>query len=626
MKCVRVAKAGMGRCVMKKWVVFSIGFFSALGMAWNFSGHPEKDVFGVEAKKAEAAEVVAAAPYDPPKPEAAPEHLRNAVMLGHNIMINTRKYAGPYVGNKLNCTNCHFDGGMTKGGKNGGLSLVGVATQYPQYRERAKGIVDLAYRTNSCFVRSMNGKPLPAESKEMVALLTYYQWISKGLLIYEPVSWLGLEPLKSESRPDVQKGSELFQQSCAMCHGKEGQGIGGPPLWGDSSFNDGAGMAAAEKLAAFVHLNMPQGNPDLTVIQALDVAAFVDGRPRPHFTGERRAQDFGKDPGYRDPSGFEPLPVKPPIPQDNPMTPEKIELGKQLYFDPRLSVNGTIACQSCHDVFLSGTSNLPVPVGVYGKIDGDRQDPTVWNAAFKTAQFWDGRAPSLEEQAKGPLFNPVEMGTNPQLLVKRLMEIPGYVSRFKSVFGGENSITVDNAVKAIAAYERTLITPGGPLDRYLEGDGKAIGESARKGMSTVKALGCMSCHFGPNFSGPTQPMGHGFFQKFPIYTDDEYVKKYNLLEDPGRYRVTHKESDKHMWIVQTWRNIALTAPYFNNGTVKDLGTAVEVMAKTELDKAVSRDEGTHILAFFATLTGDFPKQTMPRLPATPGTTLLMEYR
>ncbi len=327
-------------------------------------------------------------------------------------------------------------------------------------------------------------------------------------------------------------------------------------------------------------------------------------------------------------AGFEPLPLTPPIPSDNPMTPAKVELGKQLYFDPRLSTNGTVACQSCHNVTLSGTTNLQVPIGVFGKVDGDRQDPTVWNAAFKTAQFWDGRAPSLEEQAKGPLFNPLEMGTNPDELVKRVKAIPGYVTQLQQVFGGTDPVTVDNIAKAIAAYERTLLTTNGPLDRFLRGETKELSPSpaAQRGMNSVRALGCTACHSGPNFSGPTEPMGQGFFQKFPTFTANEYVGKYKLQVDLGRYDVTHKDSDKNLWVVQTWRNIELTAPYFHNGAVQNLDMAIKVMAKTQLDKDLSEEQAKDILAFFHTLTGEFPAQVLPRLPATDGTTLLMQTK
>jgi cytochrome c peroxidase len=567
--------------------------------------------------------------YNPPAPESAPAEIKDAVMLGYHILKETPKYAGAYVGNALACTNCHFNGGLTKGGKNGGLSLVGVGATYPAYKKREHYAVDLITRTNDCFERSMNGKPLPASSREMTAIVTYYQWISKGLPIYAEIPWLGLPLLKSSHRPNPGAGEKIMAHTCSMCHGSKGEGTpAGPALWGPNSFNNGAGMARLQDFAAFVHLNMPKGNPVLTEGQALDVAAYVTAQPRPHFQ-EKPAAMARVSPKPPAPAGkpvFQPLPRKPPIPKDNPMTRAKVALGKQLYFDERLSINGTVSCQSCHDAMGSGTSPLPVPFGVYGRLDGHRNDPTVWNAAFKTAQFWDGRAPSLEEQAKGPLFTKEEMGTNPETLVTRVKQIPGYAKALKKVFGGQDPVTVDNIVKAIATYERTLITPDGPFDRYLRGNKRAISSRAKQGAKLVHESGCMSCHFGPNFSGPISPMGQGFFQKFPIFTDNEYVTKYKLLEDLGRYKATHEESDKHMFVVQTLRNIAITAPYFNNGSVGDLGTAVLVMAKTELNKDLTKEQVDDILAFFQTLTGKFPKQVMPRVPETPNTTLFMEFK
>ena len=225
--------------------------------------------------------------YNPPSPKEAPANIRDAVMLGYNIMNNTPKYAGKYTGNKLSCTNCHFNGGISKGGKNGGLSLVGVATEYPKFRSRAKKVVDMVFRTNSCFERSMNGKPLPANSKEMVALVTYFQWISRGLPIYEKIPWLGLKHIKSDHKPNFLNGKHIYATTCAACHGVNGFGTKiAPPLWGKGSFNDGAGMSHLANLAAFAHNNMPYHVSNLTETQALDVAAYVTKQSRPHFVSK----------------------------------------------------------------------------------------------------------------------------------------------------------------------------------------------------------------------------------------------------------------------------------------------------------------------------------------------------
>lgn len=225
--------------------------------------------------------------YDPPSPEQAPASIRAAVMLGYNIMNNPQKYAGRYVGDSVSCSNCHFNGGITAGGKNGGLSLVGVTTKYPAYRSRAKAVVDMIFRTNSCFERSMNGKALPANSKQMVALITYFQWISRGLPVYERIPWLGLKHIESRHKPNAAAGKKIFTQTCSACHGMGGQGTKiAPPLWGKYSFNDGAGMSHLQNFAAFVYKNMPYGVANLTPDQALDVAAYVTSRPRPHFNGK----------------------------------------------------------------------------------------------------------------------------------------------------------------------------------------------------------------------------------------------------------------------------------------------------------------------------------------------------
>ncbi|KPJ91977.1 MAG: cytochrome C peroxidase [Gammaproteobacteria bacterium SG8_11] len=320
---------------------------------------------------------------------------------------------------------------------------------------------------------------------------------------------------------------------------------------------------------------------------------------------------------------FDALPEKPPIPKDNPMTEAKIELGKQLYFDPRLSKDGTVSCNSCHNVMASGTDNRPVSVGVDAQ-KGGRSAPTVWNAAFLTTQFWDGRAATLEDQAKGPILNPIEMGMpDPETVVKRIKNVPGYVSQFKDVFGGKDPVTYDNIAKAIAAFERTLVTPNSPFDRYVKGDKDALSKSAKRGMELVKSVGCTSCHTGPNFSGPASlQIGEGFFQKFPTFNGSKYEKKYDLLADTGLASVTNNDSDKHMWRVPTWRNVAVTAPYFHNGSVATLDEAVRVMAKTQLNKDLKDKEVKDIVEFLNSLTGEFPKISMPRLPDTVGESLI----
>lgn len=318
---------------------------------------------------------------------------------------------------------------------------------------------------------------------------------------------------------------------------------------------------------------------------------------------------------------FEILP-KVPVPKDNPMTQEKIELGRQLFFDPRLSKTGTVSCNSCHNVMGGGEDNRANSIGVFGKIGG-RSSPTVWNAAYLSVQFWDGRAPTLEDQAKGPMTNPIEMGMeNHDLVVQRIARIPDYEKQFKLVFKDSAKITIENVAKAIATYERTLVTPNSPFDRYLKGETSALNLPARRGMQLVQSIGCLNCHSGANFSGPLLQVGKGFFQKFPLFPNVELEKKFRFSQDLGRFEVTKLEEDKNFWRVPTWRNIALTAPYFHNGSVRTLQEAVRVMGKTQLNKDLSDNDTTDIVAFLESLTGKFPSQTMPRLPGLDGQTLI----
>jgi cytochrome c peroxidase len=313
---------------------------------------------------------------------------------------------------------------------------------------------------------------------------------------------------------------------------------------------------------------------------------------------------------------FKALPADAPVPADNPQSKSKIELGKMLYFDPRLSIDGTVSCNSCHNVMLDGGDGRPVGVGVRGQ-RGGRGSPTVWNSAFHTVQFWDGRAASLEEQALGPLTNPIEMGMpSHDAVMERINKIPGYVEAFKKAFPKEASPNIQNLGKAIASYERTLITPNSPFDKYMKGNKKALNSQQIRGMKLVQEIGCTSCHTGVNFAGDGFKMGEGHYQPFPQIPGSKYDRMYDLTSDKGRYEVTKKDEDKNHWRVPTWRNVALTAPYFHNGKVKTLDEAVRVMAKTQLDMDLKEEQVQDIVSFLNALTGQFPKQTLPELPKT----------
>lgn len=230
--------------------------------------------------------------FDLVDPEQAPYNIRASVMRGYRLIMDTAFYAPNYAHDELSCTNCHFSGGDTLGGKNGGISLVGVTTAYPQYSKRAGRVISLADRVNNCFQRSMNGIPLPTNSRMMNDILNYLKWISKEVEMVKDIPWLGLPEIKSKHHPDPKQGQIVYTQYCAACHQQNGSGGGVlgdvegktiPPLWGSNSFNDGAGMSTMRMLAPFIYLNMPYQQASLSEEQALDVASYVLQQSRPHF-------------------------------------------------------------------------------------------------------------------------------------------------------------------------------------------------------------------------------------------------------------------------------------------------------------------------------------------------------
>ncbi len=316
---------------------------------------------------------------------------------------------------------------------------------------------------------------------------------------------------------------------------------------------------------------------------------------------------------------MQPLPAAPPIPADNPLTAAKIELGKQLFFDPRLSVNGSITCNSCHNVMAGGQDERAVSPGALGKA-GKRNAPTLWNVAFQTVLNWDGRALSLEEQISEHLFAATVMALpDAAALSQRLHAIPGYRTQFSALFGGDAPITAGSIAKSLASYIRTLLTPNSAYDRYLRGEEEAMSPGARRGLEMFNEFGCMSCHFGVNLAGPAPGpalgMGQGFYELFPNHVGSDYETTYQLSDDLGVYYLTKNPRDRRMWRVPLLRNIAVTGPYFHNGSVARLDVAVRVMALTQLKIELGDAEVRDIVAFLESLTGEFPPQVMPRLPS-----------
>jgi cytochrome c peroxidase len=276
------------------------------------------------------------------------------------------------------------------------------------------------------------------------------------------------------------------------------------------------------------------------------------------------------------------LPEVAPSPPGNPTTPEKVALGRRLFFDTALSADRSVACASCHDVGGNGTDSRRTALGIGGRIGG-RNSPTVWNAGFQAVLFWDGRAASLEEQAKGPPINPIEMGMpSLQAVAERVRGEPGYKDAFAAAFGAGRPITIDRIAEAIAAYERTLITPDAPYDRFVRGDRKALTPQQLRGMALFQSVGCIGCHSGPNFSGASLFETGSPRRTFPTFPS-QLAERRNLGADRGGAAPGARQG---IWRIPSLRNVGLTAPYFHNGSVDDLAEAVRIMANAQLGRRI----------------------------------------
>ncbi len=289
-----------------------------------------------------------------------------------------------------------------------------------------------------------------------------------------------------------------------------------------------------------------------------------------------------------------------PIAPAKVTNPALVELGKQLFFDPRLSKSGFISCNSCHNLSMGGTDNIKTSIG-HNWQEGPINSPTVLNSSLNVAQFWDGRAADLKEQAGGPIANPGEMGFSHTLAVGMLQTIPGYVSAFKKAFGSDQ-IDIDKVTKAIAAFEETLVTPNSRFDQWLKGNKKALTEQELAGYRLFKDSGCVACHNGPAVGGNS-------FQKMGL------VEPYKATSSAeGRSAVTGQDADRFNFKVPTLRNVEMTYPYFHDGAANTLSEAVDTMARIQLGKKFTPEENAKVVAFLKTLTGDQPNFKLPILP------------
>ena len=295
-----------------------------------------------------------------------------------------------------------------------------------------------------------------------------------------------------------------------------------------------------------------------------------------------------------------------PIPVAEVKDPAMVELGKQLFFDPRLSRSGGMSCNSCHNLSMGGSDNLAASIGDRWQ-KGGINSPTVLNSSLNVAQFWDGRAKDLKEQAGGPIANPAEMAFTHDLAVAMLETIPGYKAEFSKVFK-KDKIDIDQVTTALAAFEETLVTPNSRFDKWLLGEDAALTTDELKGYELFKSAGCVACHNGPNVGGAS-------FQKMGV------VEPYKTAHTAqGRMDVTKSDQDRFLFKVPTLRNVELTYPYFHDGAAMTLTDAVDTMGKLQLGRTFTPEENGQIVAFLKTLTGDQPKFELPQLPVSSDST------
>ena len=302
---------------------------------------------------------------------------------------------------------------------------------------------------------------------------------------------------------------------------------------------------------------------------------------------------------------FKPIPSTPPALSGNPATPAKLELGKMLYFDPRLSASHAISCASCHNLGLGGADAEPTSIGHRWQ-HGGRNAPTVFNAVFNIAQFWDGRAKDLEQQASGPMVNSVEMASPATHVTEQLKGITGYEPLFAAAFpDASEKITLPHVQQAIAVFEATLITPDAAFDRYIKGDANALSAVQKEGLALFIGKGCAACHNGINIGG-------GSYAPFGVVAKpgDDLLPS----SDKGRFMVTKTAGDEYVFRVPSLRNVALTAPYFHTGQVWNIRQAVAIMGSSQLGIELSDQEVDRITAFLASLSGVPPKIVLPVLP------------
>ena len=317
--------------------------------------------------------------------------------------------------------------------------------------------------------------------------------------------------------------------------------------------------------------------------------------------GESTSSETPETPVER--PGIDPLP-------EVEVNMDKVYLGRRLFHDPVLSGDGSVSCATCHSLDHGGAEARATSEGIGGQV-GPINSPTVLNAHFNFRQFWDGRAEDLAEQAAGPIENPLEMGGSFEDVPRNVAEDEWYATRFASIYGEDDPVTKEHIIDAIAEYERYLLTPS-PFDRYARGDESALNEQQQRGYALFRETGCTTCHQGVNAGGT-------MYQKMGVVENYFELRGGELTDaDMGRFNVTNDEAHRHFFKVPTLRNIALTPPYFHDGTQENLEDAVRIMARVQLGQTLEDAQIADIVAFLGSLTGELPEHArLPEADAIP---------
>lgn len=431
-----------------------------------------------------------------------------------------------------------------------------------------------------------------------------------------PIANYFYKPVESGKLSGLQDGDAEFanvaavlEQKCASCHVTDAK----MPFY--ASLPVASGMIHEDVMNGIKHMNMTHdfwfesGKPISQAAVAKVGHVVKEGSMPPehflmmHWNGalsdsERQLiLDWVKEvrPASDAAPEFADEPVQ-PIPQTVELDADKVALGDKLYHDVRLSGDDTIPCATCHDLSKGGTDQAPSSTGIGGQV-GPINSPTTYNSAFFVRQFWDGRAATLEEQAAGPVHNPIEMGANWDVVIPKLEKDKEYVEAFKALYP-EQGISGEAIVDAIAIFERSLNTPNSRFDQYLRGNKDAINEEEKKGYELFKSSGCATCHVGPAMGGES-------FERMGLKAD-YFEDRGNVQEvDQGLTNFTKNEDDRFKFKVPTLRNIAVTYPYFHDGQTTDLKEAVKTMAKYQEGTELSDQEAEAIVKFLNTLTGEY---------------------